>query len=188
MSIRYWSSPAPISSICARAAACFDWPTRPKRRGPTRPTRSPSTMMTTSSSISVNPASPPSWPRSRRGSRDFASRVPGRRRGWCGRGWPSPPATRVVSARTPMRIRSRLALMRAVASPEGSATPSRTTPAAAQRYLVNRKDREHHRDDDEGDEHAHAEDDDRFQEPEHALEIGPHVGLERLGDLEEHVL
>ena len=41
MSSRYWSSAAPNSSICARAAACLLWPTRPKRRGPTRPASRP---------------------------------------------------------------------------------------------------------------------------------------------------
>src|SRR5262245_3870627 len=138
-------------------------------------------MMTTSSSISVNPPSPRTTPsrepRSRRASRDFASRASGERPGECARGWAGPPATRVVSERTPPSICLNLALMRAVGLREARPTPSRTRPAASKRNLVDRKYRQHHRDDDEGHKDSHAKDDDRLEESQHALEIGPHVGL-----------
>src|SRR5207302_331391 len=98
MSRRYWSSAAPSSSICARAAACFDWPTRPNSRGPTSP----------------RPAS--------------------------------------------------------------------------KRYLVDAENSEHHGHDDERHHYPHAEDDHGLEESQRALEIGPDVGLERLGDLDQHVL
>src|SRR5262245_46724853 len=149
-------------------------------------------MMTTSSSISVNPASPRTTPsrepRSRRRSRDFTSRTQGARPGGSPGAWANPSATRVVSARTPPSLSLNLTPMSAVGLRKGTPTSSRTAPAASKRNLVDRENRQHHSDDDEGNKDSHAKNDDRLQEAQHALEIGPHVGLERLGNLEQHVL
>src|SRR5439155_9698248 len=73
-------------------------------------------------------------------------------------------------------------------SQPGPASPSRTGETTSQRYLVDRKDSEHHSDDDEGHQHPHGEDDDWLQQSEHPLELVVDVDLERVGDLEEHLL
>src|SRR5206468_8531302 len=66
--------------------------------------------------------------------------------------------------------------------------PTRSEPSASQRNLVDRENSQHHSDDDESHKYPHGEDDHGLEQPERALEIGPDLGLERLGDLDEHVL
>src|SRR5439155_21410973 len=61
-------------------------------------------------------------------------------------------------------------------------------PCPLQRYLVDREDRHQHRHDDEGHEYPHEQDDRGLEQTDQALELGPHVGLERLRGLEEHLL
>src|SRR5262245_26920267 len=119
-------------------------------------------MMTTNNSIKVNPASPPKERPRSRDSRDVAKRISRDRLGRGARGLVSPYATRVVSERTPRPTRPKRLLMRAVGSRKGSPTPARPAPAASKRNLVDRKNGEHHGDDDEGHQHTHAEDDDRL--------------------------